>query len=71
MKKKLNETDYFLNENAVFENKEFRECFYKKLKKEYNTQPYDFLEEVKTMKETVSKSEKNKKWHLHCSFGKT
>lgn len=59
-KQKFDYTKYFLKEESIFINKEFGNEFYKMLKEELNTEPYDFIIEVYTLKENKMDNDKEK-----------
>jgi hypothetical protein len=50
MKKKFNPSEFHLIPNSVFEDREFEDSFYNFLKTELNTEPLEFIQQVKLYK---------------------
>jgi uncharacterized protein YerC len=63
-KEKINYKDYYIKDTSIFQTEEMGELFYKFLKTEYNTEPYDFIKECNEIKSLKSIKEKLEKIKL-------
>jgi len=59
-KAKFDISKYYSKEDAVYHNDDFKKSFYKFLKKGLNTHPFDFIEEVLSLKDIDDEKEKIK-----------